>query len=318
MSPTYRLAHYGWMFNDPVRTRPYADALQSVVRSDSVVIDLGAGPGFFALLACKFGAKKVYAIEPDSSINLLRKLAADNGCLDRIEIIQDLSTEITLKEKADIMVSDLRGVLPVMSGHIGSIVDARNRHLKPGATLIPGSDRLLTAAVSLPAFYERLAQPWLQPGYGLKASSGLEVVQNQFHTVFLKREQMVVEPLVWASIDYDSIQGTEVAGEVSWTVDKNRRAHGLGLWFETSLDDLHGYSSSPETGSKTYGHSFLPWKEPLNLCIGDILSVTLKAHGGKPDYVWQWQTSLVRNGEVKASFNQSTFYADALLLSRND
>src|SRR5579864_6216059 len=109
----YNLTDYGAMMFDQPRMQAYVSALERAVRPGSVVLDIGTGTGVFALLACRFGARKVYAIEPNDAIHVARRLAADNGCADRIEFVQDLSTRITLPEKADVIVSDLRGVLPL-------------------------------------------------------------------------------------------------------------------------------------------------------------------------------------------------------------
>lgn len=48
----------------------YVAGLRQAVTPGCTVIDLGAGPGLFALLACQFGAGHVWAIEPDPSIHL--------------------------------------------------------------------------------------------------------------------------------------------------------------------------------------------------------------------------------------------------------
>ena len=130
----YSLHFYGQMLSDRVRTDAYAEALRRAVRPDSVVLDLGCGPGLFALLACKLGARRVYAVEPDNAINIAREAAAANGFADRIEFFQSLSTEITLDEPASIIVSDLRGVLPWFQQHIPSIVDARERLMARGGS----------------------------------------------------------------------------------------------------------------------------------------------------------------------------------------
>lgn len=68
MSPVYSIAGYGEMLNDTVRMNAFAEALRQSVRPDSVVVDIGTGPGIFAMLACRFGAGKVYAIETDDVI----------------------------------------------------------------------------------------------------------------------------------------------------------------------------------------------------------------------------------------------------------
>ena len=78
----------------------YAAALRRVVKPDSVVMDLGCGPGLFALLACKLGARRVYAVEPENVVGLAREAAAANGFADRIEFFEKFSTEIMLPEPA--------------------------------------------------------------------------------------------------------------------------------------------------------------------------------------------------------------------------
>ena len=102
----YSLAGYGQMIEDRVRLDAYARALRKTVRPGSVVLEIGTGPGIFAVLACQLGARRVYAIEPTPIIQVAREIAAANGCADRIEFIEDLSTRVTLPIQADVIVSD--------------------------------------------------------------------------------------------------------------------------------------------------------------------------------------------------------------------
>ena len=101
----------------------------------------------FALLACRFGARRVYAIEPEDAIEVAREIAVANGYADRIEFIQAMSTEATLPERADVIISDLGDMLPWFRHHIPSIVDARNRFLAPGGVFIPRRDVAWAAVV---------------------------------------------------------------------------------------------------------------------------------------------------------------------------
>ena len=174
----YSLHFYGRMLADRVRTDAYAEALRRAVKPDSVVLDLGCGPGLFALLACKFGARRVYAVEPDNTINLAREAALANRFADRIEFFQSLSTEITLPEPATIIISDLRGVLPWFQHHIPAIVDARARLLAPDGVLIPRRDVLWVAVVEAADEYEKIVGPWQDNEFGVDLSAGVSRITN--------------------------------------------------------------------------------------------------------------------------------------------
>src|ERR1043166_4351398 len=121
----YQLGSYGSMIRDRIRTDAYARALRQCVTPDSVVLDMGTGVGIWALLACQFGARKVYAVDPNDVIQIAQEMAADAGHADRIEFIQDMTTRIMLPQKADVIVSEMHGVLPFFEQNLASIIDAR-------------------------------------------------------------------------------------------------------------------------------------------------------------------------------------------------
>src|SRR3954452_16487839 len=109
------------MVNCEPRMSAYAEALRRAAKPGCTVIDIGAGPGIFSILACKYGAGKVVAIDPSDSIELVRPIAEANGCADRITIFKGLSTDYSPPTKADVIVSDIRGILPLFEGHIAVI-----------------------------------------------------------------------------------------------------------------------------------------------------------------------------------------------------
>ena len=95
----YTVSAYGQMIQDRGRMAAYAAALKNRVAPGGVVADIGAGPGVFSLLACQYGARRVYAIEPADVICLAREVAAANGYGDRIQFFQAVSTRVALPSR---------------------------------------------------------------------------------------------------------------------------------------------------------------------------------------------------------------------------
>ncbi len=92
------------MLNDIGRNEFYQQALQRFA-NDSTVCDIGAGTGFLSVMAAKFGAKHVYAVEKNPAryqylVNLIDKLKLN----DKIEVVAGdfLHHDI----KADLYVSE--------------------------------------------------------------------------------------------------------------------------------------------------------------------------------------------------------------------
>lgn len=315
----YRLISYGEMVADVPRMDAYGRALRRFVRPGGVVLDIGAGTGIFSLLACQYGAAEVHAVEPDAAIEVARTMAAANGFSDRIHCHQTLSTEVALPHPADVIVSDLRGVLPLFQHHIASIADARCRLLAPGGVLIPARDRLWAALIEDPMLYRPYAEPWLQNDYGLDLSAGQPLVVNTWCKVNAKAEQLLVPPQHWATLNYDSIDQPNVSGELSWTMERPGTTHGVLVWFDAELAAGIGFSNRPGEPELIYGQAFFPWQEAVTLAEGDSVSVTLKADLVDDDYRWRWNIRVAVGGDpdsVKADFRQSTFYGAPVSLEK--
>ena len=304
----YSLHFYGQMLADASRMDAYAAALRRTVNRDSVVMDLGCGPGVFALLACKLGARRVYAVEPDSVIGLAREAAIANNFSDRIEFFEKLSTEISLPEPATVIVSDLRGVLPWFEHNISSIIDARKRLLAPGGVLIPRRDILWAAVVEAPEQYAELVSPW-QNQFDLDLSAGTRFITNNWRKTQIKPEQFLAEPVCWNTIDYHEVESRDVRAEISWLAARNGTAHGFAVWFDSELVDDIGFSNHPSAPRKIYGQGFFPFSQPVEVSENDRIELRLAADFVQDNYVWRWATDFT---DQKVSFKQSTFYGAPL------
>jgi type I protein arginine methyltransferase len=250
---------YGDLISDRVRTGSYAEALRRTVKPGSVVLDIGTGPGIFAILACQLGASRVFALEMQEIIQVARESAAIYSCPDgticanRIEFIEDLSTNVTLPSQVDVIISDLHGALPLFGRHIPSIVDARRRFLRPGGSLIPRKEKLWAALVEMPKLYHRIANPWESNILDMPLPRGRQLAVHGVQQTHPNREHFLTAPELWATLDYSTVEGPDVSGDVSWTVDKDGIAHGFVVWFDSDLTEGVSFSNAPGETDTIYG-----------------------------------------------------------------
>jgi len=314
----YDIVDFGEMIYDKGRMDAYIGALRSVINSDSVVLDIGTGTGIFSLIACKFGARKVYAIEPDNTIQIARDLAVANGFSKRITFIQDVSTKVELPEAATVIISDLRGKLPLYGHHLPSIIDARKRHLAPSGVLIPIQDTLWAALVEAPNLYMHYSDPWDKNDLEIDMKLALHAVMN---TMWGRKDcdaRIVAEPKSWVTLDYNTLDGPDVVGELAWEVESSGTVHGFRVWFDTVLSDGVGFTNAPDQPEHIYGSLFFPWSEPVAVEVGDSVSVSLKANLVGDDYIWRWDSKVFVSGDpnkMKADYKQSSFDGMPISLS---
>jgi type I protein arginine methyltransferase len=304
----YSLGAYGSMIADRVRIDAYAAALRKTVRAGSIVVEIGTGPGIFAVLACQFGASRVYAIEPAEIVQVAREVAAANGCADKIEFLEELSTRVTLPARADVILSDLRGVLPLFQHHIPAIVDARRRFLAPGGTMIPQEDTLWAAIVEAPKRYEELVGPWEDNPLGQDLGPARQLAVNNIEKVSVNPGQLLTAHRLWTTVDYASVENQDVRGELEWTVERAGTGHGIVVWFDTDLAEGVGFSNAPGAPETVYGSLFFPWTQPATLAQGQTVCVSLAAKLVENEYVWRWTTCikpLERSSASVIHFEQS-------------
>jgi protein arginine N-methyltransferase 1 len=304
------------MMADRVRMDAYAAAIARTVRPGSVVLDIGAGAGVFSLLAVRAGARRVYAVEPADAIHTAREIARENGMADRIEFIQGISTEIDLPERADVIVSDLRGALPLFQQHVASIADARARLLAPGGVLIPRADTLRAAPVQADEAYGRIVTPWQEDAHGLRMTAARRMAVNSWTRARVPADALLAEPCTWAVLDYRTVKEPDVRAALAWTVAREGTAHGLSAWFQAELADGIGYATGPGEPETIYGTPFFPFAEPVPVAAGDRIAVDLQARLVGDDYAWIWDTRIERAARSTVEFRQSTLLGQPISPAR--
>jgi protein arginine N-methyltransferase 1 len=303
----YSLRDYGEMIGDDARVASYVEALRRVVKPGAVVLDIGTGTGILAMLACRFGARRVFAVEPGDVIELAREFAAANGFAERIEFIQGVSTAVELPERADVIVAEIHGILPLFEKSIVTLIDARTRLLAPGGTMIPARETIWASVVHAPALYSRIVGPWGDNPLGVDLALGRRHAASQIYGAKFAAGDLLCAPAKWASLDYAAIETPDVTARVSLGVTQGAIAHGIGLWFDSTLADGVEMSNAPGRPPLIFGHAFFPWPEPVSLAPGDRVEVEIGAKLLGERYLWRWESRIASAGRERAAFRQSQF-----------
>jgi protein arginine N-methyltransferase 1 len=238
-----------------------------------------------------------------------KELAKVNGCRDRIEFIEDVSTRVTLPEQADVIVSDLSGAIPIYARHVSSIADARKRFLKPGGVLIPQRDTVWAAIVEAPEIHAKLA-----PTIDVELGLDMKLAWNMATNVFLNRRicetRLMTRPQQVVTLNYSELEDPNIRSQLEWKATRGGSGHGISLWFDRVLVDGVSLSTAPSEPETVYGAMFFPWSEPVQLAEGDTIRVDLRADLQEEDYIWRWNTVVSQGATVKGHFRQSNFFAE--------
>jgi type I protein arginine methyltransferase len=307
----YSLSAYGDMIADRVRMRAYAKAMGRAIRPDSVVLDLGAGTGIFSLLACRLGARRVFAVESDAVIEVARETARANACAERIEFIQAASTRVTLPERATVLASDIRGVLPLYRTIVPTIADARERLLAEGASVIPSMDTLWAAPIEAADVYAKRVERWDGTAYDLDLGPARKLAVNEWSKAEIVPEMLLADPALLATLDYRWVTDPNVRADVSWPAGRSAKLHGFAVWFDSELAPGISFSNAPGKPRLIYGQAFFPVAEPFEVAEGDAISLAFSASLVGDEYLFAWETRVFDpdRTRVKAESTQSTLFA---------
>lgn len=294
------------------RLDQFAHAITATVRDGDVVLDLGTGSGVLALLACRAGARRVYAVESSDAIRLGELLASTTEFRGRIEFIQSNSAQLVLPEPVDVVVADIHDTFGLQAGGLDSFIDARKRLLKPGGTLIPRAIQLLVAPLEAATLYDREIDVWARSVQGVGLSPIRPLAVSHVHAGRFTPGDLLSAPAHIGTIDLAGLDTLHVGGTVTSTVRRGGLMHGICGCFVTTLAGDICMSNVPgDSGTTNFAQAFFPLESPVAVEAGDEISIAVESHDG---HALRWCVEVSRVGQpVHARFEHSTL--SGLLLS---
>ncbi len=291
---SYGLDDYLAMIADPHRTGPYARALQRMVSSDSVVLDLGAGFGYFAVLAAMLGARHAYAIEPDDAIALGPALARANGVADRVTFIQGDSRDVELPERATLLIEDVRGVMPLHAARFDLLTDARARLLTADARCVAVRDHVVAAPARHPAEVRRSRQMLDAGIHGVQLETLLPFAAESSQRSRPRSSDLLAPGCRLGTLELTTRTDPHFEGFGAWQVEADAVVDGFVVWFESELDGGERFSAGPGPEQTVHGCLYLPLTAPLPAPRESTLRLRFCAVPVGTNYTWTWECGLER------------------------
>lgn len=284
----YSVVDFGRMVLDDARRDAYLGAIAAHVTPTSRVLDLGCGTGFFTIAALRAGAAHVTAIDLAEAARVVPDVCRANGLADRVSVwlgdVRKLDTE-----PFDVVISDLRGVVPLYGKHLEVIAEVRERLLAPGGILLPSRDRLNVALATHPVWRRRLER--LADIFPGDWSAALDLVALTPTHEQLDEDVLASTEGTWAEVDYADVAGLRrrhVGGQATVTTSDQRVVDGLAVWFDAEIDEAHGFTTRPSPAEPTYRRMFLPLGEGLVVEAGESVVVRIDAFRTGSGWSWKW------------------------------
>lgn len=285
----YEILQFADMVRDRRRLAANVELIRRRVTPDSVVADVGCGPGLFALMAAQQGARMVYAIDRNPAVDVVPLLAAANGLSDRVIALRGDVRDLDVPEQPDLVLADLRGVLPTHLDGLSVTADIIELVVAPGGHLQSVRDDLMASLAVWPRPRE-MARNW--EGHGLDLSELVRLTTAELGRAVLQPSDVRSTATIWDRVDYtdvDDLRRRGRAGEGEVRATHDGEAHAVMLWFRAELLDGITYDTAPGEEPTTYGQWMLPLGEPLPIAEGEILQVAVSIDrlAGRDMFRWR-------------------------------
>src|SRR5262245_42166115 len=137
------------MLADAVRLRAYQAAIQRYVTSQDCVVDIGTGTGVLAFFATAKTPRKVYALDHSEKMLAYAKATAEANGIAAVTFVASKSHRFRPAESIDVIIQEQMGIALFDERMVETILDVRDRCLKPGGRILPAKFEFYLEPVQL-------------------------------------------------------------------------------------------------------------------------------------------------------------------------
>lgn len=299
------------MLADKTRTEGYGRAIEQLVKPGMTVLDVGAGTGILSFFAARAGASKVYAVDRSDILSVTEELVEVNGFEGVIECLDGVAEDLDLPEKVDVIVSEWMGMFALTEAMFESVCRARDKHLKPGGLMIPGSIKMCVTPIQEDKLYaEHGLGFWKEDLYGFDYTPMINAEIADLDTNSVEGDKAIAlgDSVLLADVDAitDPIEAYWFDSHVSVEINKAGRLHGFLGHFEAALSPEVILSTAHDSPMTHWRQSWFPIRE-REVEVGDQITLHFKARKDptgidprKPTYFMEGEW--MRGGDVIDKF----------------
>jgi len=259
-------AHFGIheeMLKDTVRTGSYRAAIMNNPHlfKDKTVLDVGCGTGILSMFAARAGAAHVVGIDMSNIIDQAVKIIEANGFKDTITLVKGKLEDTQLPiQQFDIIISEWMGYFLLYESMLDTVLEARDRYLKPGGLIFPDHATMYLAAIEDQDYKEEKINFW-DNVYGFDYSCIKDIALREPLVDTVELKAVSTDPCILKRIDLTTAKKEDLTFSAPFELRATRNdfIHAFLAWFDVSFDCTHKKVSFSTGPHAKYTH----WKQTV-------------------------------------------------------
>ena len=279
------------MLGDTVRLDAYHRALERYVGPGDVVLDVGTGTGVLAFMAAARKPAKVYALDHSKPMIQYAQNAAKANGVEDVTFVNSPATKFNPPEKVDVIVQEQMASVLFAERMLDTILDLRDRVLKPGGRILPAIFELYLEPVQLKAA-DRVPFVQEQRVHGLTFPRMSSKPPRTYYWRSLDPgvvDYLLCEPSPVLTLDLRTVTRDQLPAQfhVRKPVVRPGQMDGICSFFRARFDDSLSFTTAP-------GDAKTHWSMPLyrtpvrEYGAGEIFHMTVDVPELSDHLAWRW------------------------------
>lgn len=288
------------MLADSVRVDAYHAAIQRYVTSQDCVADIGTGTGVLAFFVAAKNPRKVYALDHSKKMLEYARVTAEANGIANLTFVASTSHKFCPAEPIDVIVQEQMGIVLFDEGMVETILDMRDRCLKPGGRILPAKFEFYLEPVQL-LRQERIPLIQEQRLHGLKFPRTPIENAHYFREIDPKDvEFLLCKPEPVFAFDLNTLTRDQIPKRfsVNKPVERRGQVDGICMYFKATFDADISFSTGPEA-VKTHWPMLLYRTPVRNYRAGEIFEMQVEIPDLSEHLGWSWQIDIQKSAGLR-------------------